>query len=87
MNFRPFSDLPAPENTEQPSIHLDEYNTLESIYAWLRTLEVSSKFVKIEKYGESFENQDLLNVQIGTGDRVIMIDCGIHAREWIRFET
>ena len=39
--------------------------------------------VKVESYGKSYENRDLLAVRIGNpSNRAIIIDCGIHAREW-----
>jgi len=38
----------------------------------------------VDSYGKSYENLDLLSVRIGnSANRAILVDCGIHAREWI----
>ncbi|CAG5112585.1 Oidioi.mRNA.OKI2018_I69.chr2.g6783.t1.cds [Oikopleura dioica] len=54
-----------------------QYNDYDTIKSY------SQSFAGYFTYGSSFEGRDLFGVKIGTGSKVISVDCGIHAREWI----
>ncbi|CAG5110898.1 Oidioi.mRNA.OKI2018_I69.chr2.g5246.t1.cds [Oikopleura dioica] len=56
------------------------YHTLKEIQDWLKTLP--ERVVKT--YGQSYEKRPLQVIDIGEEeDPAILIECGIHAREWV----
>jgi len=54
-----------------------KYNDYDTIKAYSQT------FDGYFTYGTSFEGRDLFGVKVGSGSKVVSVDCGIHAREWI----
>ncbi|XP_075982738.1 zinc carboxypeptidase-like [Anticarsia gemmatalis] len=68
------------------SMTWESYYTLEEIYAWLDDLVAANPGVaSIIIGGKSHEGRDIKGIKIshGTGKRVVFIESGIHAREWI----
>jgi len=59
----------------------EEYHDYDEIKSYVKSL--SGDDVEYKVYGSSVEGRELFAVEIGSGDSVIAIDCGIHAREWI----
>jgi len=59
----------------------EEYHTYEEIKDFSKSLTGAD--VQYVVYGQSEEGRELFAVEIGSGDSIIAIDCGIHAREWI----
>lgn len=61
------------------------YYTLEDIYAWLDELAAQNPTVSIISAGQSYEGRDLKGVKVSfkEGNRGVLIESGIHAREWI----
>ncbi|CBY23619.1 unnamed protein product [Oikopleura dioica] len=56
------------------------YHTLKEIQDWLKTLPTQW----LKTYGKSYENRPLHVIDIGDKkDPTIVIECGIHAREWV----
>ena len=39
--------------------------------------------VVYKEFGESGEGRPIIALEVGSGSKVVSIDCGIHAREWI----
>jgi len=70
------------------AIDWNAYYPLEEIYYWLNELqETYPGVVTVVKGGETFEGRDILGVHVTfkpeNADRIIFIEAGIHAREWI----
>ncbi|KAJ9581600.1 hypothetical protein L9F63_023220, partial [Diploptera punctata] len=70
------------------SIAFNKYYTHDEINTYLRQLASSyPSLATVESIGKSYEGRDLLMIKIssgGSGTRpAILIDAGIHAREWI----
>ena len=69
------------------------YHTETEIENWsIQMSERYSDFVELKKYGKSIENRDLYALVIkeksGRSDVPrVLIDCGVHAREWISHST
>ncbi|KAK7879497.1 hypothetical protein WMY93_033793 [Mugilogobius chulae] len=64
-----------------------KYHTIEEINKWKIDMAAAySDVVTIIDYGQTYENRtiDLLKIGFnGTQKKIIWMDCGIHAREWI----
>uniref|UniRef100_A0A1I8I7F6 Peptidase_M14 domain-containing protein n=1 Tax=Macrostomum lignano TaxID=282301 RepID=A0A1I8I7F6_9PLAT len=63
------------------------YRTYQEILNFLdQTQSTCGSFCSVEKFGTSYEGRDLKLIKIGDdlpSKRIIWIDAGIHAREWI----
>ncbi|XP_039488649.2 carboxypeptidase B-like [Drosophila santomea] len=73
----------------RPEYQTDDYYTYEEIQNYLKGLAESySNQVKLTNVGKSYENRNLTTITISNGDgrkdkKVIFIDAGFHAREWL----
>ena len=55
---------------------------------YLDNLSDENDLVAFKSIGKSFENRDIWTVEIGHDyNPKIIIDCGIHAREWVRMRV
>lgn len=63
----------------------DNYQDLEKTYLWMLGLSKKYKQVTFFKAGETFEKRNIMGVKIShkPGNKVIFLEAGIHAREWI----
>ncbi|XP_022916582.2 carboxypeptidase B1 [Onthophagus taurus] len=71
---------------EKGKISFTEYHRYEVIQEYLRSLgEKYPDKAHVSSFGESSEGRPLTSIQIGTdpGKPTIVMDAGIHAREWI----
>ncbi|XP_010567495.1 PREDICTED: carboxypeptidase O [Haliaeetus leucocephalus] len=65
-----------------------QYHTMEEIYQWMTQIQKSnSKLVTQHYLGKTIENRTTYYLQISQPSdktkKIIWMDCGIHAREWI----
>uniref|UniRef100_A0A8C4KLN6 Carboxypeptidase O n=1 Tax=Dromaius novaehollandiae TaxID=8790 RepID=A0A8C4KLN6_DRONO len=65
-----------------------QYHPMEEIYQWMTEVEESNSELVTQHYlGETSENQTMYYLQISQpsnkSKKIIWMDCGIHAREWI----
>ena len=70
----------------QPKIasFFSTYQPIDKIYLWLSTDIKNRPSTNVSSYGESEEGHELLVVNIGKPEKpTILVDCGMHAREWI----
>lgn len=70
------------------SLDLSRYYSYPEIVEWFRNLEATlgPSVVKVEVAGKSYEGRDIIKVIVcddGSDKPSIVIDAGIHAREWI----
>ena len=78
-----FTDL-NPKNVRSLDFAFDSWNTFEEIEDYLRSLDDES--VHLESIGKSHEKRDIWRLKIGLNAEdmpSMVIDCGIHAREWV----
>ncbi|XP_063227976.1 zinc carboxypeptidase-like [Bacillus rossius redtenbacheri] len=64
----------------------DNYYRLDNIQAWLRSLAAAHPGqVTVLSVGKSTEGRDLLGVKVSykAGNPAVIVEAGIHAREWI----
>jgi len=62
------------------------YHTVEEIDEWTRTMaNAHPAIARASVMGKSFEGRDINMLTIGTSTNnpLVILDCGIHAREWI----
>jgi len=67
------------------NIQFDRWNSLENINTWLKNLEKQHDFISLTRYS-SYESRDQYFMAIqkaGEGHQHVVVDCGIHAREWL----
>ncbi|XP_040572886.1 carboxypeptidase B [Lepeophtheirus salmonis] len=72
--------------TSRRAIDWNAYYSMDNIYRYLEELEKDNEFVSVVKYGRTFENRDLKLLRIekaGSNAPNILVEAGIHAREWI----
>ncbi|KFM71537.1 Carboxypeptidase A2, partial [Stegodyphus mimosarum] len=80
--------LNAPSNySRAQTFDFGKYNQYEDVVHLLAELSTSyPKVAKLETIGKSYENRPIYNLKISSGDSskkpAIMMECGIHAREW-----
>jgi carboxypeptidase A2 len=80
-------------NPEQQAFNIDDYNTIDDIYSWLRGLASNCRSgltCELYSIGNSYEGQPLYVFKIsksGSGRKGYWIDATIHAREWIATAT
>ena len=61
-----------------------KYHTLPEMEAYLVELAATEGDVTLGSIGSSFEGRDIWVVDVGQSyNPKIIIDCGIHAREWV----
>ncbi|XP_032920959.1 carboxypeptidase O [Catharus ustulatus] len=65
-----------------------EYHPMEEIYQWMTQIQKNnSELVTQHFLGKTFENRTMYYLQISQPSnkpkKIIWMDCGIHAREWI----
>ncbi len=74
-------------NKKVEGISFDRYYSYEEINKYLDNLPKFNKNIKVRSGGKSFEGRDIKHVIITNGDgrkkNSVLIDAGIHAREWI----
>ncbi|XP_046994559.1 zinc carboxypeptidase-like [Schistocerca americana] len=79
-------DAERPAKQARASFGWDDYYTVDEIYAWLDSLAASyPSVVTTVVGGSSYEGREIRGVKIsyGTGNPAVVIEGGIHAREWI----
>ncbi|XP_010711788.1 carboxypeptidase O [Meleagris gallopavo] len=86
-------DQSAPEDTSShkqipENYDYTQYHPMEEIYTWMAQIQESNSELVTQHYlGETVENRTIYYLQISQpSDRtkkIIWMDCGIHAREWI----
>uniref|UniRef100_A0A3P9I3M4 Carboxypeptidase A6 n=1 Tax=Oryzias latipes TaxID=8090 RepID=A0A3P9I3M4_ORYLA len=62
------------------------YHSLEEIQSWMFEMNrTQPDLVALFSIGKSYEGRPLYVLQLGKGNqkKVVWIDCGVHAREWI----
>ncbi|XP_011209793.2 carboxypeptidase B [Bactrocera dorsalis] len=83
------SMYPKQRNSAPGSISFNVYQRYDAITAYLEELSKTySSRVKVTSIGDSYEKRQLHAITITNGDgvankNVILMDAGIHAREWI----
>ncbi|NWI93445.1 CBPO Carboxypeptidase, partial [Pitta sordida] len=65
-----------------------EYHQMEEIYEWMTQIQKNNSELVTQNFlGMTFENRPMYYLKIGQPSnkpkKVIWMDCGIHAREWI----
>ncbi|NXJ14892.1 CBPO Carboxypeptidase, partial [Odontophorus gujanensis] len=64
-----------------------QYHTMEEIYTWMAHIQNNSELVTQHYLGKTIENRTMYYLQISQpsdkNKKIIWMDCGIHAREWI----
>ncbi|XP_053925385.1 carboxypeptidase O [Cuculus canorus] len=65
-----------------------QYHPMEEIYQWMTEIQKSNRELVTQHYlGRTFENRPMYYLQISQPSdktkKIIWMDCGIHAREWI----
>ena len=77
-----------PKSRDGSFDYVNQYHKLDEIYAELERLsKANPKKVEVSSFGKSFQNMDLKVVKMFGGvlpkNKFVVIECGIHAREWI----
>jgi murein tripeptide amidase MpaA len=74
-------------NFRASSFALDQYHRFEEIEAYLKQLQRENSLVSLKLLGHTLENREINAVRISSGGDskrpAILIDAGIHAREWV----
>ena len=65
----------------QSNFYLGRYHTNEEINYWLN--QNVSTVANVTQIGTTEEKNELYAVTIGNSTKTTVIECGIHAREWI----
>ncbi|XP_049810301.1 zinc carboxypeptidase-like [Schistocerca nitens] len=79
-------DNERPAKKSRASFGWDDYHTLDEINEWLDSLADSySGVVTTVVGGSTYEGREIRGIKIsyGTGNPAVVIEGGIHAREWI----
>lgn len=70
-------------------ISFDRYYRHDAINSYLQEVAAKyPKYAKVETVGKSYEGREMKTIRISNGDgnsnkKVIFVDAGIHAREWV----
>ncbi|KAG5672023.1 hypothetical protein PVAND_002185 [Polypedilum vanderplanki] len=83
---RPRNKQPKAADADALDLGWDDYHTLEEIYDWLDEMkEAYPQYINVTTIGYSSENRPirLLSLSKKPGNRAILIEGTIHAREWI----
>ncbi|KAM8953155.1 mast cell carboxypeptidase A-like [Pelodytes ibericus] len=74
-------------NQKGDSTRNTRYRTWEQMAAWAYSIALKNpKLVSFVEIGKTYEKRPIILLKVGTqkaGKKVIMMECGIHAREWI----
>ncbi|XP_034742326.1 carboxypeptidase O-like isoform X2 [Etheostoma cragini] len=72
------------------SYDYSKYHSMDEIYRWMQDVERGNpELVSSAVYGHTYEGRNITLLKLGLEDpegrekKVIWVDCGIHAREWI----
>ncbi|XP_072193462.1 carboxypeptidase O [Excalfactoria chinensis] len=70
------------------SYNYTQYHPMKEIYTWMAQIQQNNSELVTQHYlGETIENQTIYYLQISQpsdkAKKIIWMDCGIHAREWI----
>uniref|UniRef100_A0A8C2YDQ6 Carboxypeptidase O n=2 Tax=Coturnix japonica TaxID=93934 RepID=A0A8C2YDQ6_COTJA len=86
-------DQSTPEETSShkqvpESYNYTQYHPMKEIYTWMAQIQQNNSELVTQHYlGETVENQTIYYLQISQPSdktkKIIWMDCGIHAREWI----
>jgi carboxypeptidase A2 len=77
----------------QLAFDIDDFNTVDDIYAWMETLVAQCRdglTCEVYSLGDSYEGRPINVFRIsktGTGRKAYWVDATIHAREWIATAT
>ncbi|XP_053327292.1 carboxypeptidase O [Spea bombifrons] len=85
---------PKPKGTEQrhkrslASYNYTKYNSMEEIYHWISQMSESNQGLVTQHFlGTTYELRPMhylkISLQSNKSKKIVWIDCGIHAREWI----
>jgi len=89
INFELISmDLQADIDAQNPDFvsgrhDYEQYNDFDTIQQFLKDTADANDDVVYKEFGESGEGRPIIALEVGSGSKVVSIDCGIHAREWI----
>lgn len=85
-------DQSTPDTSSQKQIpesyNYTQYHPMEEIYTWMAQIQKNNSELVTQHYlGETVENRTIYYLQISQPSdktkKIIWMDCGIHAREWI----
>ncbi|XP_021255607.1 carboxypeptidase O [Numida meleagris] len=86
-------DQSTPEETSShrqipESYNYAQYHPMEEIYTWMAQIQKNNSELVTQHYlGKTIENRTMYYLQISQpsdkNKKIIWMDCGIHAREWI----
>lgn len=81
-------DLQADIDAQNPDFvsgrhNFEQFNDFETIQEYLKEVASANSDVEYKEFGTTVEGRPLISLEIGSGPKVVSIDCGIHAREWI----
>ncbi|KAF5299716.1 hypothetical protein FQA39_LY11511 [Lamprigera yunnana] len=67
------------------ALSFTSYNDLETVHNWMRNLAETYPEVTLVEGGRSYENRPILGVKVSfkPGNKIVFLEGGIHAREWI----
>ncbi|GFG31000.1 hypothetical protein Cfor_07987 [Coptotermes formosanus] len=85
-NVQHLIDTERPKVRPRADFGWTDYYTLEEIYAWLDSLvEEYPNAVTPVSLGRSYEGREIRGVKVSfrKGNRAVILEGGIHAREWI----
>lgn len=73
-----------------PNYAYTKYHTMNEIYEWMKDKEQKNpELISSTVYGHTFEGRNITLMKLGLQNtegrekKVVWMDCGIHAREWI----
>ncbi|KAF5299717.1 hypothetical protein FQA39_LY11512 [Lamprigera yunnana] len=75
----------GPSEKATRDLNFRQYNDLDTIYDWMRNLAETYPEVTLVEGGRSYENRPILGVKVSfkPGNKIVFLEGGIHAREWI----
>ncbi|CAO1308920.1 unnamed protein product [Diamesa serratosioi] len=83
-------ERPMKQNKADDAMSWVDYHRLDVIYAWLDQLQTENPgVITVMDIGKTYEGRTMKMVKLSkkTGNRAIMIEANIHAREWIGSAT
>nr|XP_039268545.1 carboxypeptidase B-like [Styela clava] len=86
VSFANRVDLNAPRLGPADPQFYEKYHTFSEISNWIdEFVSMNSALVGVTNIGKSYEGRDIRSVKVSTGaDRpAFVINCGLHAREWV----